>query len=403
MKAMETRPKKGRVFYGEGGQKVVPSDPEIVNLQQRDQASMMKDLRRRLTKAEAARTNMQQKMQRLNKENAIKEIEYERKLESLQKEIVELKEDDFGMQALKLEKMLKKHAKMDFMDKVKVKPDYQLKKDVPSKVTFEQDEDEASMLRSDSDSDSQSESADGDSDEMQSRNAAAKSRAERKLQRLLMQSIEDPFQRDMLDFLPPEARDIYENPDILVEGVDRADQMQLMQKNFLRNQRIAISDFLKQKKFDNTEYKVKYQARYLQELLDVNKAVEKERNEKRREYMRMIADRTANQKVADLKYGFAQHQQDARRRAIEEQLLRVKNKSTAQRLADVAKMSEQKEMQTFALRDRKLELKHELQINKDIDSEIHEYLKSELIKAKKLKKQHRELKEQVEEGRAQLE
>ena len=53
----------------------------------------------------------------------------------------------------------------------------------------------------------------------------------------------------------------------------------------MRNQRIAISDFLKQKKFDHTEYKVKYQTRYLQELLEVHKAVERERNAKRKEML----------------------------------------------------------------------------------------------------------------------
>ena len=45
-------------------------------------------------------------------------------MESLQRQIVEIQDDDFGMQAMKLEKMLKKHSKADFMDKIKVRPDY---------------------------------------------------------------------------------------------------------------------------------------------------------------------------------------------------------------------------------------------------------------------------------------
>ena len=69
---------------------------------------------------------MVQKMQRLTSLRSLKEIDYERKLEDIQRKIVDTQDDEFGMQAIKLEKMLKKHAKMDFMDKVKVKPDYGL-------------------------------------------------------------------------------------------------------------------------------------------------------------------------------------------------------------------------------------------------------------------------------------
>mmetsp|Transcript_30648 Transcript_30648/g.40778 ORF Transcript_30648/g.40778 Transcript_30648/m.40778 type:complete len:165 (+) Transcript_30648:356-850(+) len=164
----------------------------------------------------------------------------------------------------------------------------------------------------------------------------------------------------MLDYLPAEAREIYENPDILVEGTDEEDQKLLMQKNFLRNQRIAISDFLKQKKFDNSEYKVKYQARYLQELLDVNKVVDKERTIKRRESLRKIAEHATNAKVSALRHDYSNYQQDSQRKALEESLLRAKNKTMTDQLAVATKESEKKEMQTFALRDRKLELKHEL-------------------------------------------
>lgn len=67
------------------------------------------------------------KISRIAKQGAKNELEYERRLESIQRQIVENDPDELGLQARKLKKMEKKHAKMDFMDKVVIKPDYKLR------------------------------------------------------------------------------------------------------------------------------------------------------------------------------------------------------------------------------------------------------------------------------------
>ena len=47
------------------------------------------------------------------------------------------------------------------------------------------------------------------------------------------------------------------------------------------------------------------------------------------------------------------------------------------------KLSEDSEMRTFDLKDRKRELKHDLEVNEDLDTEVADYLKFEKEKNKK--------------------
>lgn len=55
------------------------------------------------------------------------------------------------MQAMKLEKMLKKHMKADFMDKVKVRPDYGGNQKGAHFTTVKESDEQANELKSDSD------------------------------------------------------------------------------------------------------------------------------------------------------------------------------------------------------------------------------------------------------------
>ena len=61
------------------------------------------------------------------------------------------------MQAMKLEKMLKKHMKADFMDKVKVRPDYGGNQKGAHFTTVKESDEQANELKSDSDLQSGSE------------------------------------------------------------------------------------------------------------------------------------------------------------------------------------------------------------------------------------------------------
>ena len=47
------------------------------------------------------------------------------------------------------------------------------------------------------------------------------------------------------------------------------------------------------------------------------------------------------------------------------------------------KQSEDSELKTFELRDKKIELKHEVEISLDLDQQIIDYLKFEKDKSKK--------------------
>ena len=53
-----------------------------------------------------------------------------------------------------------------------------------------------------------------------SEDEAGLSRAERKLKSMLFQSTEDPWQRDVVNMLPEEEREIYRNPDLLVTAAE---------------------------------------------------------------------------------------------------------------------------------------------------------------------------------------
>lgn len=68
---------------------------------------------------------------------------------------------------------------------------------------------------------------------------------------------------------------------------------------------------------------------------------------------------------------------------LEEELRRQRNQATTSKLFDVIKKSEDSELKTFELKDRKRELKHELEIDADVDTEIADYLKFEKEKFKK--------------------
>ena len=81
----------------------------------------------------------------------------------------------------------------------------------------------------------------------------------------------------------------------------------------------------------------------------------------------------------------------------------MKNLATSDMLHRAIQQSEQSETKTFELRDRKKSLNRNVKINKEIDSEVHEYLKSEMDKSKKLEHVRNKLRAQVEQGRTDLE
>ena len=70
----------------------------------------------------------------------------------------------------------------------------------------------------------------------------------------------------MLDSLPEEARQIYDNPDIILQN-EQLTPAKDKNRAFVRNQKIALSDCLKSKKHDSMAYRAKYQFRLLQELI----------------------------------------------------------------------------------------------------------------------------------------
>lgn len=61
----------------------------------------------------------------------------------------------------------------------------------------------------------------------------------------------------------------------------------------------------------------------------------------------------------------------------------MRNAATTDQLYKMIKLSEDTEMKTFDLRDRKRELKHDLEVNDDLDTEVANYLKFEKEKNKK--------------------
>ena len=75
----------------------------------------------------------------------------------------------------------------------------------------------------------------------------------------------------MIEYLPREARMIYDDPDLLLR------MGQYDKRSHQRNQMIAVTDYLKDKKKDSHAYRLKYQNRTLQELMAVYKKVKEER------------------------------------------------------------------------------------------------------------------------------
>ena len=158
----------------------------------------------------------------------------------MQSKIVETSVDQFGLKAEKLERMYKKHAKKDFMDGIRVFPE--------DLVYGRENTKRAMRLVSDSD-DSGASDLSVDSGEL-------RLRAEKRLARLLQQSSEDPYQQDVIEDLPSDARKIYDNPDLLVSNAER--RAKLLGKTFQKNQHIAVSDYLKDKIHDSKTYKIQY-------------------------------------------------------------------------------------------------------------------------------------------------
>lgn len=187
----------------------MPADPELVHYDNKQKNKAMKELRNKLTKAQAEKNNMMFKIVRIAKQSAINEIDYERRLESIQRQIVENDPDELGLQARKLKKMEKKHAKMDFMDKVTHKPDYTLRH--LARVTNVLSSPD---LVGDSESEFVETSSLNDSDRGQIDTKTGKSRAEKRLDRLLLQSLEDPFQRDVS--MTEQLKLVHEHSDIVV-------------------------------------------------------------------------------------------------------------------------------------------------------------------------------------------
>lgn len=70
----------------------------------------------------------------------------------------------------------------------------------------------------------------------------------------MMQSSEDPFQQDMIEELPDDALRVYNDPDQFVK--DAESQAVKQGKIFVRNQHIAVSDYLKDKKQDSRSYQI---------------------------------------------------------------------------------------------------------------------------------------------------
>ena len=111
------------MFYDAQGNRVTPADPQLIIQDQDSKNLAMKDIKKRIKREEAIKINIQQKMQGVVREYAGREIKFERTLEKLQSKLVKNTQDQFGLKAAKLSRMLKKHAKMDFMDGVKVFPE----------------------------------------------------------------------------------------------------------------------------------------------------------------------------------------------------------------------------------------------------------------------------------------
>ena len=128
-----------------------------------------------------------------------------------------------------------------------------------------------------------------------------KMRAEKRLERLLKQSSEDPFQHDVTDDLDKGAKGLYDNLDNQNLLLNQAEKLANAQgKTFQRNQHIAVLDYLKEHKQDAKAYKIKYQYRSIVELLDTDKVVQHFRARHNKDKLQQIADKTTNDKLTEL-------------------------------------------------------------------------------------------------------
>lgn len=108
-----------------------------------------------------------------------------------------------------------------------------------------------------------------DEDIIQEGGNSKKSKAELKLERVIQQSLLDPWQRDTMEKIlkPEEIQHLSKNSDVADASYDPS--------LFERNQRIAVRDYLKQKIHNINEYSIKYQHRMIMEMLSANKQVKR--------------------------------------------------------------------------------------------------------------------------------
>ena len=109
-------------YYDKDGKRVTPADFQMIITDQDERNLAMKDLKKKLKKADACKSNMINRVKQLATKYAGVELTMERKLEALQKKIIEERQDHFGLRNQKLNLMKKKHAKMDFKDRIRTFP-----------------------------------------------------------------------------------------------------------------------------------------------------------------------------------------------------------------------------------------------------------------------------------------
>ena len=101
-------------YYGKDGKVVEPADPQILEQDQVSKTKALKELKRRLKLEFGIKANLEQKMQRMSRDQAGRQLERERALERVMINILKESPDMFGFEARRLDKMLKEHAILDF-------------------------------------------------------------------------------------------------------------------------------------------------------------------------------------------------------------------------------------------------------------------------------------------------
>ena len=85
--------KKSLNYFDAKGKRVTPADPQLVIQDQESKNQAMLDVKKRLKREEAIRANILHKMSEVTRRHAGREIKLERKLEKLQKQLVDQTED----------------------------------------------------------------------------------------------------------------------------------------------------------------------------------------------------------------------------------------------------------------------------------------------------------------------